>query len=669
MSRTAALGLILLAVLVLGLGFPAAPVSASGPDTLCDAPLVLVSGSQHVRLTAAIMEANLTCDGPSCTLDSTQTYVLRNESYSEAAYLTLGLPVLGEGACRETSDLRLQDANGTIMTPAGASAEFAATWQIRLPAGSSRTLTLVHTWQIGEQRLIQWRWASSLLSSWPAIDGARVEYRLPTLATDDAFAYVQPTCLDFDGRRLVWSYEKVESLPDHGLLMVAPPTLRALNDLRNSAAHHDLARLLLEVRAEAEARHLAIPDPIGEILAALASAADDRPGNVSVHLDIARAYQAAAETYPDLRVDYLLLAVEEMESTCALMPADQTVTDLLASGYYDLAVASSEAGAPGQALNYLRHAQAIGGGTLSADAGQIENLFMRWALELAEQGRVDEALDEVSEKLSPGTLDALLRWAPPVTLTETRVTLKPGHRSIEYELRPYAPLAHSIQALVTETARAMAQVNGCTVTASTQESVITLGIEVAFSSLDDLREKNAELLRTLPAPRDLVSEMIAAPLESSVESFEIAPGLLRDRLVYRECVDLAPLKTLWNSQTEYASWRLVELTDLQPTDDRARLEVEMALTAVRNQSAIWDCVPMGAHLVYTLETADGHPHAAESVWRVGWGETRNLALERSSWHWARLALLSVLGVAGLALLLGALVGRPRPHRRVPPGRH
>ena len=236
MSRTIVPGLTLLAILVLGLACGAGPVSASGPETCCDLPLVLVSGSQHVRLTAVTMQADLTCEGSACTLVSTQVYQVRNTSYAESAYLTVGLPVLAN-TCQAPDEWSLRESGGTILAPTGASEAYQATWQISIPAGASRTLTLVNTWSLGERRLIEWRWASSSLDAWPSVDGVRAEYRLTGRATDDAFAYVEPACLNFDGTRLIWSYERVEAFPDHSLLMVSPFTLRLLEDAQETGAN------------------------------------------------------------------------------------------------------------------------------------------------------------------------------------------------------------------------------------------------------------------------------------------------------------------------------------------------------------------------------------------------------------------------------------------------
>lgn len=637
----------------------AATMRSGPPAAICEPTLVPIGDHPGaVRLVAATLLASLECPEGACTLRSTHTYRLRNTA-SQGVYVQLGLLGGSATACRPDPDVPLLGADGAEQPFLGATEEHAGTWQVAMAPGATLSLSLSYERDVAGTGLFDWWWRSSALASWGEIDGARAELRLPGVATDDALLNVQPHSAGFDGRRLVWSYEQPAALPDHGVLMVSPPIVASMDALRAAGDGAGLADALLDLRTEARLRGRAQPAWDGEIAASLGAAIAADPHSLTARLGLAEFYSQRAEEDPDGRLNYILLALRELGEAQRLAPEDAEVLTALSRGYYRAALAASETGDPASALAYLRQAEELGGPALAPEFDRSEELFMRWALGLARQGRVQEAFAEVADRLSPETMDALLHYAPPVSAVRTAVELSPGERRVEYSLWPYPPVAATTIARLTAIAQALQGVGGCDVALEGGEAQVTLRLVLPYAALPELAEQNALLREALAMPTDLLAEIILAPLQGQVTDYGVSHRPFRDLLIYREQAPLAGVLAAWQGEAEYAGWRLVELNAATPAEPRARLEQQMALAALREQEAVWECVPMGAHVAYTLTPL--HDGATpDASWRVAWGEDREIVLVHSTWRWPR-----ILAAAGLLLAIGVLLlagGRRGRHR-------
>ena len=640
----------------------AAPVRADAPsdasaETICEPVLVPIGEPGGVRLVAVTLDAEVACPEGACALHSAHTYRLRNAS-PQATYVQLGLRAGTATSCRADPEVSLVTGDGAPVAYLGATDEYIGTWQVALGAGASLTLSWGYERDLAATRLVDWWWRSSALAPWGEVEGARAALRLPDVATDDALLEVQPHGAGFDGRRFAWSYEQASALPDHGVLMVAPPAARQVEALRAADDDVALGRVLLELRTAAGRRGYARPDWDAEIAACLTGAVAADPADVAARLALAEYYRQRADVDPDSRLNYVLLALSALEEAHRLAPDDTEVLAALSRGHYQAALATSESGDPAGALAHLRQAEALGGPDLAPEFHRSEELLLRWALGLARQGQVREAFAEIADRLSPDTLDALVRYAPPVSAVRMQVTLAPGERRVRYDLWPYPPVASATLARITEVAHALHGVAGCQVGLEGDEAQVTLELVVPYAALEELEQRHALLREALALPSDLVSEIVLAPLRGEVGEYGVSHRPLRDLLIYRERTAYSGVLAAWEAEAEYAGWRLVELNAATPADPRARLEQQMALAALREQAAVWECVPMGAHAAHALAPlADGT--TPEESWLVAWGEDREITLVHSTWHWPR-----VLGAAGALLLLAVLLlagaGRRRP---------
>ncbi|NLD43495.1 MAG: hypothetical protein GX657_08380 [Chloroflexi bacterium] len=630
---------------------------AAGSPTICEPVLLPVSTADGVRLEAAILDATLDCSAEACLLRSTHTYQLRNTSRGQGAYLQVGIPAASAGGCREDPDVALRDADGTEQPRLEGNAEYPTIWQVQLGAGGSRRLTLSYERNLGSTRLLDWWWRSARLGAWGAIDGVHVVLALPAALSDECLLDVQPHSAGFDGYNFSWSYESPSDLPDHGLTMLVPPLAERLAALRAAGSHAEEAHLLLSARAEAAALGRTVVTWDAEILAALLAALAEHPDDLAARLDLAEVYRQQAEGVPAGRLNYLLLAAQELEEARRLAGDDPTILTALAGCYFQAALAASEEADPRGALGYLRQAEALGGARLLPGFEQGEELFLRWALGLARQGQVREAFAEVADRLSPETMDALLHYAPPVTGVRMRVELSPGVRSVTYDLRPYPPVAEATLGRLTAIAAALQAEPGCDVEVLGDEAAVTLRLAVRFASLEEVAATNARLCQALAGSGDLLAAIVAAPLEGRVVEYGVSQRLFRDVFAYREEVDLSAVHQAWLGEAEYAGWRLVELNSISPAGERARLEQQLALAALREQKAIWATVPLGAQMALEIPAPEGDASVRPS-WQVTWGEAREVRWVHAEWRWGRVA-----AVAGVVLMLGAaLLIAPRRER-------
>jgi len=660
MLRTRAL--VLLSATLLCLLLVPQRAVASGAHAICQPPLLPLSSAEGIRLEAVVLSAEITCQDDACRWHATQAYHLRNTLNDRAVTLRLGTGRLPESCLAEPLPSLALSGAGSLSPLDGESAD-GAMWETQLPPGASQRLTLTRELIIPTRYLLRWEWDGRLLASWGRADGARIELRLPTLYPHDALLYVAPDRRGFDGYRLVWNYEDAE-IPLHSATMLTPPTARRLSELRRSGAHAELARLYLHVQKEAADNGWAVPDYSFEILAELSAAAVADPTDPQVTRDLAELYLQRVAEDPTQQLNYLLLAARQLERLQNLLPGDEAVRQELCRTYYRVATAASEANDPANALAYLRRADDMGGATLVPEFAGTEELYLRWAVGLARQGRIEEAYAEVADRLRPETRDVLLRYAPPLTGLHIESHLAPGAYVLVYHLRLYPPVAAQVRnrleqliALLNATHPTEAHVAG-------DGHRVRLELRVPFVDPQDMKDHTARLVQALEQEHDLLATIVAAPLQGHLRAYHVDRLLLRDRFVYQHDVDLSALASRWEQEGEYALWRIIELNSYRPDAERDRLEQELALLALREQAAVWGYVPLGGHLraYLTAELPKGYALPEPRAWTVAWGQARTLTWEWSFWHWRR-----ILPMGGAAVLLIALGACSSMRKRDPSG--
>jgi len=650
------IGLILMGLLV-----GPTPVLAAGPRIAYDLPLVPVDSPGFVRLEACVLAAEMRCEVAKgarhlreggCVLQVRQTYRLHNADQVEAATLRPGVSTKADHETTQMPDVTLEDEQGAPLAAIGSSEFYDTIWELTLDPNARKTLVLTYAHPPSDGHFFRWLWEMSPLALWGTIDGARVSFRLPQYTTDDAFLLLEPYSSGFDGRTLTWEYESLENPRPHELLMLSPPTWRQINDLRASGAHQELADLYMSVREAAKHEQVPFPDYFGQILAELQAAVGAHPEDIAIRLKLAEIYRARANAVPEMRLNYLLLSAEELVAALQQRPGEGQLADALSRAYYDAARAASETGDPGGALIYLRKAGAVPGSQVSQEYVSKEDLFLRWALSLAEQGRVSEAIEQLDGILSPGAWDALLRYAPPLVSAHTEVEMALASRTVRYTFQLYPISAERTLVRIEEIARRLQGEQGCRLGLLLEADSATLELVVAYDSPAELAQRASDLLEVLSTDVDLVAAFVAAPWQSTPPRYSVRRGSLRDSYHYGEKVDLSLLEDVWKTESEYVHWRLIELRNASPDDARAKLEQSLGLIALREQSWVWEHLPSGSYWTYRVGYGANAEGASSFDWLVSWGQVRDLQVTYSIYHRSRIVLVSLSVVGGLVLLGG-----------------
>ena len=628
------------------------PLCAASPHYAEDLPLVPLGAPGFVQLTSCTLLAELSCDGPRCNLRVQQNYRFHNRDRIQEAPLRLGLGV-AQSEAGPPPPITLQEVEGAALRPSGSDAQHRAIWELNFGRNESKTLVLTHTHAIPPGHLVHWRWEMSLLAAWGTIEGARVEFRQPGYITDDALLVVEPRSFSLDGQRILWEYENPQPPLQHELVMISPDTWQQMNGFRATGAHYELARLLQEIQGESQDQRVPFPDPFHEIVAEFAAALQADPGNVPARMDLAQVYRSRADALPDLRLNYLLLAAQELELALKQRPGDTQIASVLRRTYSDAATVASEADDPSSALAYLKQAQETPGTPSAQEQRQQEILSMRWALRLAEQGLVSRSWAQIEGSLSAPVKDTLLLHAPSVVSAQTEVELRPGSRLVRYRFNLYPPSASRTLARLQEVIVRLNGLDGCQATLETETNLATLMLQVAYPSVSALQERSVAVRQALPTDQDLLSATIAIPWELERLTYGVERELWRDLYIYRESVDLAPLQAIWEQEAEYTRWRTVELSAATPGDERSQLEQRLALQALYEQGRIWERLPSGSYWVFRTTFTDALQPPPDPKWLLAWGQARELEAIYPVWH-SSLAILLIPLAVTIAVLWGAV---------------
>jgi hypothetical protein len=647
-----------------------------GPDIIVDVPLRPITQPPVAQLSAYTCIATVECAGERCTVHTRQRYQLGLPAGVPATTLRIGLPAKALDRHTSPTDIVLLDEEGNALPIASQDADLHAVWEVPMERGQRRTLELSYSHPAVTGPFITWGWEVAALSAWGTVAAVHGEFVLPVPAADDALVRVDPHRANLLGERLWWDYESATEYPPHHVVVISPPTWERLQAGRAQGAHREVAALLRDVQAAARAEGIPGIDHWAEIIAELVAALEDDPGNSAARADLAAAYRALAEQTPEHRLNYLRLAARELATALEgsgsdVAPTREELATDLGRTYLQAADAASEADDPAGALEYLRLARETAGSQLAQELAGADELRLRWALKLAEMGRISEALAELDDLLAPGLRDNLLRYAPPLVAARTEVSLRPPVRAVRYDLEPYPPVAPQVRECLDDIVRRLQEVPCCEAILEEGDGALTLSVRAPARDGATLeacrRDIHAALAgegplghRTSQAPglaagQELVAAIVAQPWQEAPTLFAREPGLWRDHLRYAEHIDTTALHDAWRSESEYVGWHLVELYSAAPADTRAQLERQVALAVMREQRQTWETFPSASQWAYEIAFADAGPPTAE--WLVAWGQDRDLALARSIPHWddIRAAALVVAALLVLPLLMRRLL--------------
>jgi hypothetical protein len=419
-----------------------------------------------------------------------------------------------------------------------------------------------------------------------------------------------------------------------------------------------LAQLLTEIQETARREAVPFPDYGQEILGEYQAALDANPDDLALHRALAQFYRQQADARPDLRLNYLLLAAQELETVLLESPNDQELSAALSQTYYDIATAASRTGDPEGALVYLRKAEDTPG-KQDEEMANATDLVLRWAVSLADQGQVAKALAEVSDLISPGIQDALARYAPPVISMRGQVELSPSARTVRYQFFPYLPSEDLTLSRLQEIATKLNAIIGCQVGLSTNQDSLSLEIVVPFETLTSLSTQAATIVDALSQDPDLLDILVATPWQSEVQEYQTQSNGMRDIYLYRELLHTRALQDASESDSEYVRWRIIELQESTPEDERQQLEKNLSLIALQEQLQIWQQLPSSSY--WTYQVRFDAENSMGSTWRVSLGQERDLIVERTVYHWPVIVRrgLSALGILILVIATSILLRQRR----------
>ena len=634
--------------------FVAVPTSAAQvPQQDSDPVLIPVGPVEPLELTSCVVIARLICPDDTCRLEVEQRYRLHNGDRARQTSARIGLPkATGQELAGAT--LRAVSAGESELARAPDTQNQSPVWQLTLPPDETAEVALTYVRHLRSLHFVEWRWEMGTLMPWGEIEGISIEFALPTHVTDAALLEVSPSHYAFDGTRLFWEYEKPSALPVHKLTVVSPQVVQRLARLRDSGAHRELARELMSLQRAALQEHVPyLRDHFAEAVAELQAILLLDETDVLARLDLAELYFSKANQSTDLRLNYLLLAAQELSIALAGDPSNTQITERLRQIYGEAAdIASSDADPEG-ALVYQDSAAQVLGPDQQEDSSAADTLMLRWAVDRAEQGQVSEALRQLKGVLSQGTEDALLRYAPPFAWSRTDVALEPGRRIVTYTFQLYPSSDRAARSRLSDIATRLSALNGIKVQQGTRESAdeaMSLGLGVDYSSLEALQAHAALIVDALSGDDDLLTEVIVTPWANVPETITVAHNPWFDRFLYDEHVNLEPLHAVWATGAEYSGWRLIELRAANLQDERGRLEQRLATLALREQRQTWEQIASGSHWVYRISFGPGTPSEA---WVLRWGQARALTLDRAVYLWPTVARTG-LALAGVLLLWSLL---------------
>ncbi|MBN1401942.1 MAG: hypothetical protein JXA74_13965 [Anaerolineae bacterium] len=611
-----------------------------------------------VVLNTVVVQGDLVCEQEPCRLRVRQSYQLHNRDQTRSSTLRLGLPrTVAEVST--TVEVAAQGEGSWAVQPGDE--HFETIWELSLGRNERRTITLVYEQENPSTYFFAWAWDGAALGAWGRMESARVEIAFPTRLVDEMLLGVSPADFVIEGVRLYWEYEDIATLPRHELIVYAPPSYERMHTLRSLGGHRELAQLYQSLDVAAAREGIPLADHYSEILAALQAALAENPQDMQTRLDLVALYRARGDTLPELKLNYLLLSAQQLAVLLAQEPARAGLAQTLAQTYYDAAQLANQQGDPASALLYLKQAAEVADGQGEEVTVAVRELTMQWALDLARQGQVLEALAQLEGTLSEATEESLLHYAPDLRSARTDVYLEQRLRRVHYQLLLYPPRAAQAEQAVRALAERVEGLSGwATQIESGPDRPDELGLEiaVAFDSISQLRARAEELDQALKGEEDLLAALILAPWRGHVEHYAVAENPWYILLSYREQIDLSALDELLAERSEYARWRLVELRALEPEGATARFERELGLIALREYQQTWEQFASGTYWVYHVSHARV-PQMPAATWLISWGQSRLLELSYPSYDW-RVIGGSLLAVSAF---LGLLIGLTATRRR------
>ncbi|MBC7234714.1 MAG: hypothetical protein H5T69_02650 [Chloroflexi bacterium] len=656
---TAMLGVACLTFMMI---WPAA-AQADGPAT--ELGLFPSQPPGFVQLQACTIEVTIQCGEGGCRARSDHIYRLYNRDRIKPSILYLSAAPAGE----IWQGIELRDGAGHVLPKRSVESDVGPTWEMTLAPDERRTLFFTHEYLLSNGLFTRWQWDMTPLAPWDVIDSVRIKISLPQFMPEDALLWVEPQNYAFNGREIIWDYENLSLYPFHKVAALTPQIWQQMSEWQREGRHLELGRLYQELYRVAQAEGIPMSDPFERTLAEFLAAVEADPAAIEPRLELATLYRARADAAGSesgsVGLNYLILSAEQLQAVLGLQPGRSEVAERLAQTYYDAALRARRLGDTAGGLAYLRKAENVPGITsLPAEISSLD-LSLQWALDIAEKGMVSLALSQLADALTPELQDAFLRYAPPFTAARTEVVVGPRERRVSCAFTPYPPVSDRTYTRLQELADAWRTIEGVTVAVTQTMSSgprILVAVTARYATEEELHRLSDAMQRAIVGDRDLLATLMILPWQKGAGAARWEQTPWSERYRYHERVDLVPAAQVWEHESRYAEWRLVELQSGQPTSERERLEQRLAFLALREQRQVWQRLPSATYWVYRLEW---EPSAGEKnkAWMLSWGQAQDLMVEVVRFRWPFL-LRSIGLLAFILLVLAIVVGRrnKRPAR-------
>jgi len=190
-----------------------------------------------------------------------------------------------------------------------------------------------------------------------------------------------------------------------------------------------------------------------------------------------------------------------------------------------------------------------------------------------------------------------------------------------------------------------------------QADMVSFTVRLAARSLSEIRDGSASIAGLLSEDIDLVSALVVAPWQATLHTYALEENLWYARYLYHESIDLTSVQNSWETESQYARWRTIELRNVSPDSPRAALEQRLSMIALREQRQIWDHLPSGTYWVY--RTTYERPSEPPMAWLLSCGQVQELEIAPLDYHWRSIAITSAVL---LCLMLWVICASRRRHR-------
>ncbi|MHB9032274.1 MAG: hypothetical protein ACYC6L_04410 [Anaerolineae bacterium] len=628
---------------------PLQAAKAEGEGIHREPLLELTADSPAIKLSAFAANANISCDAESCSLVMEQTYWLHNSADDSSQSLAVGLTRSANEWDAEQVELVF---GGQTQTPEEGNEFYTSTWQMQLQPDQHVTLVLRYRHTLGKAAVLGVSVAlDRIVAVWGLPDGARVRLVLSEPIGDDAILWMVPFISQFDGTQLAWDYETPRELINHQLVFIRPDVWHQLK----SAAGQDnqqLAQLYLRINEAIQPLQLAGRDYFGQAVAAYNQAIAQHPDNPALYTELAQAYHTRAQELPDEGQNYELLALQTLEHAVQLAPNDSQLAEQLAQSYYAVAVASANQGQQEVALAYLEKLRTSGLPQVESEDNLL-TLSLRWSVELAEKGYNQVAYTQARNLLPAETLQLLQDSAPPFIGVSTVITMDEGMRTAAYRIITYPGTADRTFSQISTVLEQLKGIPGLVTTSTQSDQAIVVTLEQPYNTIPELQQSMKSIRERLGQDNNLVTGILGIPWESSPELAVQNRAGLRSSTRFIETFSSSGLETSWKDASQFAEWRLVEMTNSAQNSELEELQRRLVTYLLKEQQQVWRQLPNSTSWEYHLNLAS-LPDSSKT-WLMSWGEDRTFEVNQTVYNRTAIASLAGLSLGLVVLAILALL--------------